>query len=176
VQGPFELERYLGRLQYIPQPGTVFTRDALALTGGWRQAVSYAADADFWLRIAVRMPVVKLARKVGRYRYHEAQRDTQQAAIARDWRQVIADLFASGALTARQRRFARMGLHLSDYRYLGHRGWPSRTAALYAAALANPVAVADARFPRRELFPARDPIWAWLSRMKRRLGFAPRTR
>ena len=29
-------------------------------------------------------------------------------------------------------------------------------------------------FPKRELFPGREPIWKFLSRVKRRLGFAPR--
>lgn len=174
-QGPFDLAEYLGRLQYIPQPGTCFTRAAMQSVGGWRDSVSYAADADFWMRIACRYPVTKMARRVARYRYHDEQRDVQTARIARDWRQAANDLIASGALDARQRRHARMGIHLAEYRYAPPAAWRHRTLSLYAAVCANPAAVMHPRFPRRELLPGRAPIWAWLSRIKRRLGFKPRT-
>lgn len=173
-QGPFDLAAYLGRLQYIPQPGTFFRRSALEIAPTWREEFSYAADADFWLRIASRRPVLKIERLLARYRYHDEQRDTQRARIARDWEGAVRDLIASGALDARERRFARMGIHLAHYRYLGETQWWSRTLALYAAALANPRAVTDPRFPRRELLPGRTPLWAFLSRVKRRLGMAPR--
>jgi glycosyltransferase involved in cell wall biosynthesis len=170
----FDLDAYLGRLQYVPQPGTCFTRPALDAVGGWRDGVSFAADADFWLRIACRFPVVKLRRRLARYRYHDEQRDTQKAKIARDWKQAVGDLIASGALDAHQQRYARMGMHLADYRYAPPGAWQERTRALYAAALRNPWAVLDPRFPKRELLPGRDPLWALLSRIKRRLGFTPR--
>ena len=48
----FNLAHYLGRFDYIPQPGTFFTRAALQVARGWREEYSYAADADFWLRRA----------------------------------------------------------------------------------------------------------------------------
>src|SRR5262249_20647668 len=56
MQGPFDLACYFGRLMYVPQPGTFFTRDALATVGGWRPDFSYTADADLWFRIATRFP------------------------------------------------------------------------------------------------------------------------
>jgi glycosyltransferase involved in cell wall biosynthesis len=174
VQGPFDLADYVGRFMYVPQPGAVFTRAALAAVGGWRSAFSYAADADFWMRVALRFRVRKLARKVGRYRYHPAQRDTQRARIARDWEGAVRDLMATGRLDRRQRRFAAMGIHLARYRYAPEGHWRTRTRELYAALLANPGALADPRFPKRELLPGRDPIWSVLSRVKRRLGIKPR--
>ena len=174
-QGPFDFADYLGRLQYIPQPGAFFTREAMQATGPWRQEVSYAADADYWLRIALHFPVAKIDRRLARYRYHEEQRDTQRERIARDWRRAAQDLLDTSELDARQRRYARMGMHLARHRYAAPEAWRERTKALYAALLANPAAVWDRRFPKRELFPGRDPIWALLSRVKRRLGFKPRT-
>jgi glycosyltransferase involved in cell wall biosynthesis len=174
-QGPFDLAEYLGRLQYIPQPGTFFRRSVLAQVPGWREQFSYAADADFWMRIVARHPAVKLDRFVARYRYHDEQRDTQRGRIARDWTGAVNDLVASGLLDDRARRFARMGLHLARHRYLDEKRWWARTRALYAAALANPAVLNDARFPRRDLLPGRAPLWAFLSSVKRRLGFAPRS-
>lgn len=175
VQDDFDLCDYLGRFQYIPQPGTCFTRTALDYVGGWRDSVSYAADADFWMRIAARFPVTKLARLVARYRYHDEQRDTQRQRIARDWIQATRDLKACNGLTARQRRYARMGNQLARYRYTAPSDWWLRTRALYSALLINPMALFDARFPKRELLPGRDPLWRQLSRLKRRLGLRPRT-
>jgi glycosyltransferase involved in cell wall biosynthesis len=175
VQGEFDLADYLGRFMYIPQPGTCFTRAAMERAGRWREAYSYAADADFWMRVVTRFPVLKLNRFVAAYRYHPEQRDTQKARIAKDWEGAIADLLAGESLNTRERRYARMGIHLARYRYAPESDWGYRTRELYAGLLANPLAVFDRRFPKRELFPGRTPIWAMLSRIKRALGFRPRT-
>jgi glycosyltransferase involved in cell wall biosynthesis len=174
-QGRFDFAAYLGRFQYIPQPGACFTRAAMDAAGPWRASVSYAADADFWMRIACRFPVLKIDRRVARYRYHAQQRDTQSALIARDWEGAVVNLLKSGALSSTQRRYARMGIHLARYRYAPQSSWLRRTGALYAALIANPVAISDARFPKRELLPGRQPLWAWMSRLKRRLGLRPRS-
>lgn len=174
VQGAFDLGEYLGRFMYIPQPGTCFTRAALNSAGGWRGAYSYAADADFWMRIATRFPIRKIDRFVARYRYHTEQRDTQRARIAHDWEGAINDLLASGILNSRQRRYARMGIQLAWYRYTPESRWIARTWHLYRAALFNIPAVLDRRFPKHELLIGRFPIWKGLSRVKRILGFRPR--
>lgn len=175
VQGEFDLAEYLGRFIYIPQPGTCFTRAAMEQSGQWRDAYNYAADADFWMRIVTRFPVYKLNNFVAAYRYHPDQRDMQKACIARDWEGAIADLINSGMLNGRQHRYARMGVRLARYRYAAESAWALRTRELYTALLANPAAVFDRRFPKRELFPGRVPIWSLLSRIKRTLGFRPRT-
>jgi glycosyltransferase involved in cell wall biosynthesis len=173
-QGDFDLAEYLGRFQYIPQPGTFFTRLALKAAPGWRDEYSFAADADFWMRIAARRSVIKLNRLVARYRYHSEQRDTQRSRIARDWEGAIRDLLAQGTLSPAQRRFAMMGVHLANHRYLPEGAWWPRTCELYRAMLANPQGLLDRRFPKRELLPGRVPLWAWMSRVKRRLGLKPR--
>lgn len=174
LQGTFDLAEYLGRLMYVPQPGTFFTREAMSAVGGWREEVSYAADADFWLRIATRFRVLKIDRLVARYRYHPDQRDAQRARIGQDWEQAVTALLASDVLDARQRRYARMGIHLARYHYAPDADWMARTCALYRGLIVNPRAVRDRRFPKRELLPGRDPIWRRLSLIKRALGFRPR--
>lgn len=174
VQGEFDLAAYLGRLSYIPQPGTFFTRQALLDVGEWSDRCSYAADAHFWMRIATRFPVRRLAQVVARYRYHPDQRDTQSARIARDWKIAVLDIIASRELTSRQRRYAVMGINLAEYRYAPATDWRRRTLSLYAAVLKNPTALCDPRFPKRELFPGRTPIWSFFSRCKRLMGLRPR--
>ena len=175
IQGEFDFADYLGRLQYIPQPGTCFTRAAMLATGQWRDSISYAADADFWMRIATKFRVKKISSLLARYRYHSEQRDTQQTKIARDWAGSVNDLLNSEVLDARLSRYARMGIHLARYRYAEKSDWKFRTRELYAALFSNPAAVFDSRFPKRELLPGRDPLWAMLSRVKRKLGFKPRS-
>lgn len=174
VQGPFDLAEYLGRFMYIPQPGTFFTRAAMEAAGLWRQDFSYAADADYWLRIVTRFPVMKLDRFMAAYRYHPDQRDTQRQRIARDWEAAIRHHLAAGHWGAREQRYASMGIHLAHYRYAPESDWVYRTRELYAAALTNPLAVWDVRFPKRELLPGRAPLWALMSRIKRGLGLKPR--
>jgi glycosyltransferase involved in cell wall biosynthesis len=167
IQDSFAVHDYLGRFCYVPQPAAFFRHAVLEHVPGWRASVSYVADADFWFRVAMRYPVVKIDRVLGRIRYHAEQRDRQRARLARDWEASVSDLLANEAMTPRQRRYARMGIHLAWYRYSDD--WRARTLRLYRAAMANPAALADPRFPRRELLPGREPIWALLSRAKRAL-------
>jgi glycosyltransferase involved in cell wall biosynthesis len=174
VIGEFDLAEYLGRFTYIPQPGTFFVRAALEVAGRWREAYSYVADADFWFRIVIAFPVVKMRSFVAAYRYHPDQRDTQKARIARDWEAAIADLLLTVPLSARHRRYARMGVRLAKHRYASNDAHWVRTRELWMAALANPPGLLDPRFPRRELIPLRQPIWSLLSRVKRAVGFSPR--
>lgn len=164
LQASFSVDEYLGRFCYIPQPAALFRRAVLKDVAGWRTSVSYVADADFWMRVALRHPVAKVDRVLARYRYHPEQRDTQRSRLARDWEASVDELLSAQALTPRQRRFARMGIHLAWYRYSDD--WRARTLRLYRAALANPPGLLDPRFPKRELLPGREPIWTLLSRVK----------
>jgi glycosyltransferase involved in cell wall biosynthesis len=175
VQGPFDLKSYLGRFSYIPQPSAFFRAEIIRAVGGWREEVSYAADADFWLRIAVRYRVAKLHKLMARYRYHSEQRDAQKAKISRDWERTIRDLLTSCSLDGSTRRFARMGIYMAKHRYTPESDWLRRTFYLYQAAVANPIAMANRHFPKRELLIGRTPIWKAFSRIKRALGFKPRS-
>jgi glycosyltransferase involved in cell wall biosynthesis len=171
---PFVLEEYLGRLTYIPQPAAFFRADVARGVGLWRPEVSYVADADYWMRIALRFPVAKIDRTLARYRYHAEQRDRHSDRIVRDWERMIGDLLADPVMTPSLARFARMGVELARYRYADPRHWARRTGHLYRAAMANPRAVTHPAFPRSELLPGRAPIWSALSRIKRGLGFRAR--
>jgi glycosyltransferase involved in cell wall biosynthesis len=171
----FDLKNYLGRFTFIPQPSAFFRAAMSDGVGGWRQEVSYAADADYWLRLAVRNKAQKIDRTMARYRYHPEQRDTQKSKIARDWERSVRDLLAAHALGRETESFARMGIHLARYHYTPEASWARRTLHLYRAAAMNPRAVLDPRFPKRELLVGREPIWKFLSKVKRRLGFQPRT-
>ena len=174
VQTAFDLAEYLGRLSYVPQPAAFFTAAAARVVGGWRAGVSYAADADFWLRIALSQPVLKIDRLMARYRYHPAQRDQQRDRILRDWETMIASLAAHPGMTPRLARHARMGVHLARYRYTDAGRWLGRSLHVYRAVLANPRAIGHRNFPRRELLLGRTPLFALLSRVKRALGLRPR--
>ncbi len=172
---PFDLKHYLGRFSYIPQPTAFFRRSIIESIGGWRPEVSYAADADFWLRIAVCHNVARINRIMARYRYHANQRDTQKAKISHDWEQAVRDLLSANILDKSTRKFAHMGIYLAKHRYSAETEWLQRSRYLYRAAFANPMAVLSPRFPKRELLIGREPIWKFLSQCKRRLGFRPRT-
>lgn len=174
VLQPFDLKYYLGRFSYIPQPSAFFRAAVIDDIGGWRSDVSYAADADYWLRIAVKHPVLKIDRLMARYRHHAEQRDTQKAKISRDWEKTVRDLLADNSLSRETRRFALMGIYLAKYRYAPEADWVARTSYLYRAAIANPAAVMNPNFPKRELLVGRDPLWKFLSRVKRFMGFRPR--
>ncbi len=171
----FNLQHYLGRFTYIPQPTVFFRADVAKRIGGWRQEVSFAADADFWLRIALRHKVAKLNRKLARYRYHPKQRNVQAAKIARAWEKTINDLIIGGHLSIKTKCYAHMGIHLAHYRYTPESDWIHRSWHLYQAAAANPMAILNPRFPKRELIIGRHPLWRFLSKIKRKLGFKPRT-
>lgn len=170
---PFDLYQYTGKLTYIPQASAFFTAEAMRAAGGWREDVSYAADAEFYLRIALRFPVRKIDRLLARYRYHEEQRDKMRDRVQRDWAAAVAPLLELP--DRRLRRYAKSGLDLVKLRYLPEEQWLTRTRAAWHAMIVNPAVLRSAEFrATRDLFPARYPIWRVLSRIKRALGFRPR--
>jgi glycosyltransferase involved in cell wall biosynthesis len=171
--GPFTLHDYVGKMTFIPQPAAFFTAEALRAAGPWREDISYAADAEFYLNIAARFPVLKLDRIMARYRYHDEQRDKAAERIQRDWAVAIEPMTRSS--DRRLRRYARSGIDLSRIRYTPEEQWVRRTLAAYHALLINPAVIRSPDFrATRDLLPGRYPIWRFLSRLKRRLGFAPR--
>jgi glycosyltransferase involved in cell wall biosynthesis len=165
----FDLAEYLGRLTYIPQPAAFFRATTARSTGLWNPEISYVADADYWMRIALTQRVVKLDHLMGRYRYHDEQRDKYSDRILRDWERMVGLLLAHQSMTPALSRSARSGVHLARYRYTPAKQWLRRTIHLYRAALQTPSLLGNQHFPTKELLPGRVPIWAFLSRLKRRL-------
>jgi glycosyltransferase involved in cell wall biosynthesis len=171
---PFTIETYLAKRTFVPQPAAFFTMEAAKRAGGWQADVSYAADADYYLRIAALGTVVKLDEILGRYRYHEEQRDRAGERIARDWATAVRRWLDATHASRRLRRIAQLGIHLTNAHYTSDARWARRTAELYRAAFVSPLVVLQSDFPRRELIPGRTPVWRALSRVKRALGFRPR--
>jgi glycosyltransferase involved in cell wall biosynthesis len=170
---PFKLHEYVGKLTFIPQPAAFFTAEALRAAGGWREDISYAADAEFYLRIVMKFPAAKLDRVVARYRYHDEQRDKASERVQRDWRIAIEPLTHSR--DRQLRRYARSSIDLTNIHYTPEEQWVKRTIAAYHALMVNPAVIRNADFRGiRDLLPGRYPIWRLLSRIKRGLGFAPR--
>lgn len=166
---PFHLHEYVGKLTYIPQAAAFFTASAARTAGGWRDDVSYAADAEFYLRIVAAGKALKIDRRLARYRYHEAQRDKAGNPVIRDWTKSIDPYLTSPDRALR--RYARGGIHLVQHHYTPEEAWLRRTIALYRAVLANPALLRrkDIR-AQREFLPGRYPIWRMLSRIKQFLG------
>jgi len=170
---PFTLHEYVGKLTYIPQPAAFFTAEALRVAGTWRDDISFAADAEFYLRIAMRFPVKKIDRILAQYRYHSEQRDTALQRIQRDWKTAIEPLTRSD--DRRLRRYARASIDLTTIRYTPDAQWVRRTLAAYHALMVNPAVIRNPDFRAiRDLLPGRYPIWRLLSRIKQSLGFGPR--
>jgi len=167
---PFDLVAYAGKRTFVPQASAFFTRAAMAAAGGWRADISYAADAELFLRIAARGRVVKLDAILARYRYHQEQRDAAGARVARDWEKAVTRWLDETHASRALRRSAKIGIQLTRAHYAGDAQWPARTRALYRAALMQPSLVLADDFPRRELIPGRTPIWRMLSRVKRAAG------
>jgi hypothetical protein len=122
----------------------------------------------------MRFAVKKIDRILARYRHHDEQRDTAAVRIQRDWQAAIEPLTRSK--DRRIRRYARSGIDLTRIRYTPDAQWVRRTIAAYRALLINPAVIRSPDFRAiRDLLPGRYPIWRLLSKIKRRLGFAPRS-
>ena len=163
---PFDLAEYLAKLTYIPQPAAFFTAEAMREVGGWREEISYAADAEFYLRIAARHRVMKIDRVVARYRYHEEQRDKAAERVMRDW--IAAAEPWTRSADRRLRRYARSGIDLVRVRYTTHEQWPLRVRALAHALLTNPALLRNAEFRAAALDLLRGTAMHIGSRIKRR--------
>jgi hypothetical protein len=171
---PFDLGAYIGKRTFIPQPAAFFTAAALRQVGEWRADISYAADAEFYLRIATQWSVRKVDRVLARYRYHDEQRDKSGLRVQRDWERAIAPWTHSS--DRRLRRLARTGIQSVRIQYTPQEQWLLRTWHVYRALLINPALIADKDFRRTnpDLLPGRYPIVKTLSWIKRRLGFPAR--
>ena len=150
---------------------SAFFRTALARDlGGWRPEVSYVADNDLWLRIALAAPCARVLGLWSRYRVHESQRDGQADNIAREWRQAIDSLLPG--LPWNLRRAARLGCLMTEHRYYGpQRSWWERTRLLYRAVAVDPCCMLWSDFPRIELLmPLRVPLSRGKQALRRLLG------
>src|SRR5262249_43425810 len=126
--------------------------------------VSYVADNDLWLRMALAAPFRRIPGTWSRYRIHETQRDTQRQRIVREWDQAVRELWPN--LSWSLRRSAKVGCHLTAHRYSAPGAWWERSCHLYAAVASDPSCLLWREFPRVELL---QPLRQALSRCKRAL-------
>jgi glycosyltransferase involved in cell wall biosynthesis len=159
---PYSLEALLYRRTFIIQCSAFFRTHLAREVGGWRPEVSYVADNDLWLRLAMNAPCARVVGVWSRYRFHDAQRDNQGQRIVRDWQRAIGDLQPN--LPPRLRRAARVGCYLTAHRYASKEDWWSRTRALYCVVATEPRCLLWREFPRIELL---QPLRQLLSRLKR---------
>ncbi len=162
----FDLLAYLAKFSFVPQASAFFRAEAARAVGGWREDISYAADAEFYLRIARLFPVRKVDIVVSRYRRHEEQRDASGAKIIRDWTKAVEPYLNDKDPAIR--RHARVGVMNVRYHYTPEHQWIPRTFALYRSALIDPAVLRNPDIrSRKDWFPGRYPIWRALSRIKR---------
>ena len=167
---PFDLVQYIGKRTFIPQPSAFFTAEAMRAAGGWRDDISYAADAEFYLRIAMKFRVQKIDAILARYRYHEAQRDKEASRVPRDWAKAIEPWTNSEDRSLR--RVARGGVWAVRLHYTPERRWLRRTYLSWRMITANPPLAREARL--QDLIPFAWPLRKLGSRIKQALGFRPR--
>lgn len=167
---PFDLRQFIGKRTFIPQPAAFFTAEAMRRAGKWRDDISYAADSEFYLRIATQSPVRKIDRVLARYRYHDDQRDKAAARVPRDWAKAIEPWTKSPDRATR--RAARSGIDFVRIRYTPERRWARRTMLVWHALLVNPPLIVDEEFraANPDLLPGRYPIFRTLVWLKRYAG------
>jgi glycosyltransferase involved in cell wall biosynthesis len=168
----FDLRQYVGKRMFIPQPAAFFTAVAMRAAGAWRDDISYAADAEFYLRIAAKFPVRKVDTLLARYRYHEAQRDKEASRVPRDWANAIDPLTKSPDRA--MRRAARSGIWMVRHAYTPEARWARRTYLQYRVVAADPPLLFRRGIAVQELIPFAWPLRRALSRLKQALGFRPR--
>jgi len=166
----FDLREYIGKLTFIPQPAAFFRASAMRAAGDWREDISYAADAEFYLRLALRGGVRKIDRVLARYRYHESQRDKEAERIPPHWEKAVQPWISGDDRLLR--RAARRGVWLVRHHYTPERRWMRRTYLAWRMAAARPSLIRHLRL--QELIPFAWPVRRALSRIKQALGFRPR--
>ncbi len=163
----YSLEGVLSMETWIPQPSTFFRMELAKQLGGWRKQISYAADTDLWLRMALKAPAIKINQLMAERTMHDAQRDIQGALIIRDYRRMIDMLPGLSAASPRIRAAARAGQYLIANRYEQSRGF-RHISRLWRAVLAYPPLFS--RYPLREFIPGAAGLRGSVSRLARSIG------
>jgi glycosyltransferase involved in cell wall biosynthesis len=143
--GPYTLKNLLCKRTRIPQESAFFRAEMLSRVGGWREEVSYAADTDLFLRIALNTDVRKLERCLAKRRMHPGQRNDQGRRIIRDYWTMIDTCSALRGMSRELQSAAAAGKFFTAARYSDSE-W-SKTYYLYRALLACPSACSGSRLP-----------------------------
>lgn len=79
----FDRTRLVSELECAPGPGAFFRRAAWERAGPWNPRLRQMPDYDFWLRLALHGPFVKIGQTLARFRVHEASQTFAQTSEAR---------------------------------------------------------------------------------------------
>ena len=84
----------------LPGPGAVFRRRILDRLGGWNTRFRWVADFDFWLRVGLLGPMLRVPHRVATWRRHPAGATlaTSRLALALEQLDVIRHFFESNDL------------------------------------------------------------------------------
>lgn len=120
-------DRFVCALAYcmVPQPGSVFRRDAYEAVGGIDPGFSFSMDFDLFLRLGMQFPAVHIPAPQSVFRVHEESKSSAQSDLFQgEDEQIRQRLFGSAwesrgkqglhafALVALAARFARERRHL----------------------------------------------------------------
>lgn len=147
----YTLDNLLNRTVWIPQCSAFLSRSAVLRTGFWDASISYVADADYYIRVALEFPVVKTDFLLGQRRVHPLQRDRMSGQIREDYSCMVEKMCADVRLSRKQRNSLRAGRVLLKLRYPEKRAGLWRIVSLLEAFLLCPTSLT------REL--AMEELW-----------------
>jgi len=176
----FSYEDMVAELICHPGPGAFFRRSAYEKSGDWQAQYRQYGDFDFWLRLALQGPFVRIPEVLASFRVHPGSQSftAPSAAAAQEPVRVIDAYFAHAALPARIRALqprAASAAHLHSARLHARAGEfrPALRAARRAIALhpRNLFAWRTARLAANALFNRLGHRVLWnLRRVLRRAG------
>ncbi len=160
----FSWEAVFGISLCLPQQSVFFRMDLARTVGGWNGKY-FGCDLDYWLRLMLRAPAVKIQHTLSAWRTYPEQR-TQPGQYRRIWEgywQMIADNTELQRAEPRLRRLAHASCHAMALRYhpTGNL-WVLRWHALCAFLLFPGFLHHCPRWVLKPLLPG----YLWLRRLK----------
>lgn len=182
VRAPdYSFEGLTVRLVCAPGPGAFFWRSAYRRAGPWDESLLQIPDFEFWLRLALCGPFVRIPRVLAGFRVHEDSQSFRPPDVARAEEpvRIIERHFARDDLPPSLRRLRREALshahilsarfHLRSGAYREFKGHMAEAFRLHAGSLAAP---RTARLVVNGLLnrPAHIALWRIRQTLTRRDG------
>lgn len=97
----FSLDALIGKVECLPGPGAFFRRDSWLLAGPWDTTLRQMADYDFWMRLALQGPLLRIPRVLAAFRVHETSQtfSTIDAPRAQEPVRIVERFFAKEHLS-----------------------------------------------------------------------------
>lgn len=97
VRAPaFDYSRLVAEFECAPGPGAFFRRAAWERAGGWNPILRRMPDYDFWLRVGLQGPFVRIPSVLAQFRIHAASQTFSRATevLADEPQRIISGFFA----------------------------------------------------------------------------------